>query len=438
MIAIIGILVALLLPAIQAARESAHRAECTNNMRQLALAVHDFDMANEQLPMGTNNPTGPIENLPNGEHISWIGRILPYLEEGAKYEQLDLNASAYSAKNDPVRQSSIELLECPSAPTERGPFSNYAGCHNDVETPINTDNNGVLFLNSEVKRSDMKDGPTYTMLLGEKYVDEHDLGWLSGTAATLRNTGNPINERPEDWRAGRACLPGSSRCRTIRNSARIRKRARLSSVEAEYGNRRRRRYCRGANWVAIPIIRSPSADSAAAITRAATLRSATARCGSWPIRLSRACYGDWRIAPTAILSTLENSSDELSTSAAPPRHPRPAGRTERRRLANPYNRTTVRPRIYNCHGRRFARARRSVGYNSPTTLGRRGLLACACRSVRYPEQCPCPGASFHPLPRFCDVCSPSFGLSRHLACRSFARCQLGPDRAGRGPGPARR
>jgi prepilin-type N-terminal cleavage/methylation domain-containing protein/prepilin-type processing-associated H-X9-DG protein len=201
-IAIIGILVALLLPAIQAARESARRAECTNQMRQLALAVHDFDMANEHLPMGTSNPSGPIENIPTGQAISWIGRILPQLEEGARYDQLDLSASAYAAKNNPVRQSTIGLLECPSAPNERGPFSNYAGCHNDIETPINADNNGVLFLNSEVKREDMKDGPAYTLLIGEKYVDQRDLGWLSGTAATLRNAGNSLNERPEGGFSG--------------------------------------------------------------------------------------------------------------------------------------------------------------------------------------------------------------------------------------------
>lgn len=171
-------------------------------MRQLVLAVHDFDMANEHLPMGTNNPTGPIENLPKGQHISWIARILPHLEEGVRYEQLDLSASAYAAVNDPVRQSTIELLVCPSAPTELGPFSNYAGCHNDVEKPINTDNNGVLFLNSQITREELKDGPTYTLLLGEKYNDQYDLGWLSGTAATLRNAGKPLNEKPTTWQSG--------------------------------------------------------------------------------------------------------------------------------------------------------------------------------------------------------------------------------------------
>ena len=201
-IAIIGILVALLLPAIQAARESARRMQCTNQIRQLALAVQDYEMANEHLPMGTNNPTGPVENLPNGLHISWIARILPHLEEGVKYDKLDLSASAYSPQNDPVRQSTIEVLMCPSAPNDDWGYSNYAGCHNDTEKPINTDNNGVEFLNSEITRDDMKDGATYILLLGEKYVDQYDLGWLSGTAATLRNTGHPLDEKPPGWRSG--------------------------------------------------------------------------------------------------------------------------------------------------------------------------------------------------------------------------------------------
>jgi prepilin-type N-terminal cleavage/methylation domain-containing protein/prepilin-type processing-associated H-X9-DG protein len=194
-IAIIGILVALLLPAIQAARESARRASCTNNLRQITLAIHDYEMANEHLPAGTNNPTGPIENLPQGLCISWIARILPHLEEAPRYNQLDMSASAYAAVNDPVRQSTIELLLCPSSYSEEGPFSNYAGCHNDVEAPINTDNTGVMFLNSAVTRDDLKDGSAYTLLVGEKFINETDLGWLSGSPATLRNTGHPINSQ---------------------------------------------------------------------------------------------------------------------------------------------------------------------------------------------------------------------------------------------------
>ena len=99
-IAIIGILVALLLPAIQASRESARRAACTNKMSQLILGVHDYEAAHEFYPAGSVNPTGPIQNLPNGQHISWIVRILPYVEERALYDNVDASLSAYHQKND--------------------------------------------------------------------------------------------------------------------------------------------------------------------------------------------------------------------------------------------------------------------------------------------------------------------------------------------------
>jgi prepilin-type N-terminal cleavage/methylation domain-containing protein/prepilin-type processing-associated H-X9-DG protein len=192
-IAIIGILVALLLPAIQASRESARRASCTNNIRQLILALHDYEMAHEHYPAGTVNDTGPIRNVPKGHHISWIARILPYVEETAIYNHLDLSLSAYHQKNDRVRQVSIGLLICPSSPADEGPYSNYAGCHHDREAPIDVDNNGVLFLNSRITREDLKDGAAHTLFLGEKPIDDSDLGWLSGTPGTLRNTGSPIN-----------------------------------------------------------------------------------------------------------------------------------------------------------------------------------------------------------------------------------------------------
>lgn len=201
-IAIIGILVSLLLPAIQASRESARRASCTNQMRQLIVAVLDYDMANEHLPAGTINPKGPIQNLPNGQHISWIAQILPYMEETVLYDHLDLSLSAYHHKNDRARQAMIGVLYCPSSPFGGGPFSNYAGCHHDKEAPIDADNKGVLFLNSHVTRDDLRDGAAYILFLGEKNVDGTDLGWLSGTPATLRNTGTPLNNPGPGWATG--------------------------------------------------------------------------------------------------------------------------------------------------------------------------------------------------------------------------------------------
>ena len=126
-IAIIGILVAFMLPAIQSSREAARRAQCTNNMRQLIVAVHDYEMAHECYPAGTVDEKGPIRSLPSGHHISWIARILPYLEEPALYSSMDLSASAYHQKNDRARQTSLEMLTCPSSSAVMWPFSHYAG-----------------------------------------------------------------------------------------------------------------------------------------------------------------------------------------------------------------------------------------------------------------------------------------------------------------------
>jgi prepilin-type N-terminal cleavage/methylation domain-containing protein/prepilin-type processing-associated H-X9-DG protein len=203
-IAIIGILVALLLPAVQAAREAANRSSCINNVRQLVLGVHNYELAYGHLPVGTTNDTGPIQNLANGNHTSWLARTLPYLGEEARFSNLDLSLSAYHKTNDPVRQTSFELLLCPSYWGSEGPVSNYAGCHHDREAPIDVDNNGAFVLNRRIRLEDIKDGASYTILIGEKLPDNHDLGWLSGTPGTLRNAGfapnSARNGNGNSWR----------------------------------------------------------------------------------------------------------------------------------------------------------------------------------------------------------------------------------------------
>lgn len=192
-IAIIGILVALLLPAVQAAREAARRSSCTNNVRQLVLGIHNYELAFDHLPVGTTNDTGPIENKPPGHHMSWIARTLPYIGEQNRAVHLDMKLSAYHMLNDPVRQTWFSILMCPSYPGMAEPVSIYAACHNDREAPIDEDNNGSFILNRKLTLEDIKDGATYTIFVGEKFVDEYDLGWLSGTPATLRNAGFAIN-----------------------------------------------------------------------------------------------------------------------------------------------------------------------------------------------------------------------------------------------------
>jgi prepilin-type N-terminal cleavage/methylation domain-containing protein len=222
-IAIIGVLVSLLLPAVQATREVARRSQCMSNIRQLIIALHSYEFAHEHFPAGVTNETGPVRNVPEGNHLSWIAQILPELEEGARYHNLDATKGAYHQRNNLVRQSIVPLLICPSDSTPLSPVSNYAGVHHHKEAPIDADNKGVLFLNSRITFDEIVDGSSYTIAVGEKLINgPEDLGWMSGTAATLRNpdkgvfiggppagggplawdTPPPWYDRPEDREAG--------------------------------------------------------------------------------------------------------------------------------------------------------------------------------------------------------------------------------------------
>jgi prepilin-type processing-associated H-X9-DG protein len=171
--------------------------QCTNNLCQLILAVQNYEMTFRAYPPGTVNDSGPIQNVPEGYHHNWITQLLPYIEEQNIYDHVDFGTGVYDDKNKAVRRAPIEILGCPSS-GERGQdifLTNYAACHNDVESPIDKDNHGVFFLNSSIRPLDVTDGVSHTLFICEKVTDPTiDLGWMSGTRATLRNTGTPLNK----------------------------------------------------------------------------------------------------------------------------------------------------------------------------------------------------------------------------------------------------
>ncbi|HVX11352.1 MAG TPA: DUF1559 domain-containing protein [Pirellulales bacterium] len=197
-IAIIGILVALLLPGVQAARESARRHSCLNHLEQIILATQNYAAAHGVLPPGSIDTAGPIRSRPVGYHMGWMVQILPFVEQENVFNRIDFSGSgAYDVVNADMRELPLELLRCPSSWPSVRPRSaaacGYAGCHHDVEAPIDVDNHGVLFLNSSVTWKDVSDGRAQTIFFGEKRTDAFELGWISGTRSTLRNTGTPIN-----------------------------------------------------------------------------------------------------------------------------------------------------------------------------------------------------------------------------------------------------
>ena len=217
-IAIIAILIALLLPAVQQAREAARRTQCKNNLMQIGLALHNYEMAFEMLPPGCVNETGPIRNIEEGYHMSWIVQILPSLEQSQVFGQINFSVGAYAATNGGYRKMVIPTLSCPSdwqRQVSQGnqvlAMNNYAACFGGENVPIDVKNNGVMFLNSSVGFRQIRDGASNTIMVGEKCVmeDTNELGWMSGTKSTLRNTGVAINH---GWDVG-GDAPGAARFR---------------------------------------------------------------------------------------------------------------------------------------------------------------------------------------------------------------------------------
>lgn len=115
-IAIIGILVALLLPAVQSAREAARRMGCQNNLKQLGLALHNFEGTYNRLPHGQLG--GFSEGSP---YFSPLTQILPFLEESNLSDRIDFTAGPFGEGNAAVTANSPEAVVCPSE--QRSGFS---------------------------------------------------------------------------------------------------------------------------------------------------------------------------------------------------------------------------------------------------------------------------------------------------------------------------
>jgi hypothetical protein len=177
--AVIGILIALLLPAVQAAREAARRAQCLNHLKQLALAVHNYENSIHSYPPSFCIRASTILSGNNG---SWSihGRILPYLEQGIAYDQvrLDIAWDAQLASGVPTME--VPVYVCPSDPDgdtlrTNGPVPyvhpvNYGfnmGTWLVWNPAVNSGGDGVFFPNSTIRPSDVYDGLSNTLCASE-------------------------------------------------------------------------------------------------------------------------------------------------------------------------------------------------------------------------------------------------------------------------------
>ena len=203
-IAIIGILIAMLLPAVQAAREAARRADCSNNLKQMMLGVHNFEFVHEGVPPSYLSGIG---------HATWLVMIMPFLEQGSLYEQTNITWQYYRLPQNIIEQQ-VGFYYCPtrrsppqlsvsgdgraSVPHRPGALADYAmaagdgqyqpwytapGAGNAISRVARTTGVGLAPLDYVIetwecqrKFEDVADGLSNTLFIGEKYVPDGHYG----------------------------------------------------------------------------------------------------------------------------------------------------------------------------------------------------------------------------------------------------------------------
>ncbi len=183
-IAIIAILIGLLLPAVQKVREAAGRVRCTNNLKQMGLALHTYHDANNALPPTFTDAWGKYV------YLSWMTRILPYIEQDNLWKLTDQKEAAgiyypWDNTNFPGLALPMKIYNCPA--DSRGAQATYlpgdgltiafTGYLAVMGTNSQT-RDGVIYLNSKTTLTGITDGTSNTLLVGERPPSaDLEFGW---------------------------------------------------------------------------------------------------------------------------------------------------------------------------------------------------------------------------------------------------------------------
>ena len=228
-IAVVGVLLAMLLPAVQAVREAARRASCANNLKQIGLALHAHVDAQHVFPPSSTSDVdqGGWVTKPQSKNIhSWRSLILPYLEQEALFKEIDYAVSAFQEKNLPVASQQVSVYRCPSylgpsysnAPTYTR-FSDKLAIANYVALGASDMGHlyasvhelkpdGTLYPRSKTRPADIKDGLSNTIVVAETR-EEQIMVWIDGGTSAIAaacydagnspsyaGSGTPLNYRP--------------------------------------------------------------------------------------------------------------------------------------------------------------------------------------------------------------------------------------------------
>ncbi|WP_165243921.1 DUF1559 domain-containing protein [Paludisphaera soli] len=206
-IAIIAVLIALLLPAVQSAREAARRAQCTNNLKQMGLAMHNYHDAQGQFPpgyltlLGGNAAMGApdADTRDAGPGWAWGTLLLPYMEQSTLYAACNVDLPCWNLANSTGARPSVATYLCPSVPESSRVFdvksetgatmatfsrSHYGACTGRQEPwafPVDdwsTLSDGVFARNGRIRVASVTDGLSNTIFVGEHSATLSDKTWV--------------------------------------------------------------------------------------------------------------------------------------------------------------------------------------------------------------------------------------------------------------------
>ena len=198
--AIIGVLVALLLPAVQMAREAARRTQCRNNLKQIGLALHNYEGSFRVFPPSSTSiiDYGVWTANPSQYHLhSWASLILPNLDQANLYNQVNYNVSALNPINAAVASQKIVVYRCPSFPGQdysqeplyvalspQYAIRNYVALGATTVGKLWQLPDGALYPRFPIRMADIRDGTSNTILVAETR-EQNAAVWIDGGTASL-------------------------------------------------------------------------------------------------------------------------------------------------------------------------------------------------------------------------------------------------------------
>ena len=218
-IAIIGVLIGLLLPAVQKVRDAAAMTSCKNNLKQIGLAMHNYQAARGTFPVGYYDPT-PWPQLDNGPGWGWGAFLLPYLELDTVYRQINFKLDVGDPANAAICKQYLKIFVCPTdfsmdtfVVTDGGANSwtmtpsNYVACNgndgvDDFTTPPHT--GAFVRAVKGFAPKDIVDGLSNTFFVGERTMKLSYATWIGGPTGAL----NPFLLEPGNYGAEVTLLMG--------------------------------------------------------------------------------------------------------------------------------------------------------------------------------------------------------------------------------------